>query len=77
MSKMFAAVGMGAGVVDLANDFAMNWGWSYAAPGGSGDTAFQYYLYDRGPGASRRGTSPTGTAASRRSRGRRGPSRRS
>ena len=41
MSKMFAAVGMGAGVVDLANDFAMNWGWSYAAPGGSGDTAFQ------------------------------------
>jgi dipeptidyl aminopeptidase/acylaminoacyl peptidase len=48
MSKMFAAVGMGAGVVDLANDFAMNWGWSYAAPGGSGDTAFQYYLYDQG-----------------------------
>ena len=45
---MFAAVGMGAGVVDLANDFAMNWGWSYAAPGGSGDTAFQYYLYDQG-----------------------------
>lgn len=48
MSKMFAAVGMGAGVVDLANDFSMNWGWTYQAPGGSGDTAFQYYLYDQG-----------------------------
>jgi dipeptidyl aminopeptidase/acylaminoacyl peptidase len=48
MSKMFAAIGMGAGVVDLANDFNMNWGWSYAAPGGSGDTAFNYYLYDQG-----------------------------
>ncbi len=47
MSKMFAAVGMGAGVVDLYNDFSMNWGWSYAAQGGSGDTAFQYYLYDQ------------------------------
>jgi dipeptidyl aminopeptidase/acylaminoacyl peptidase len=48
MSKMFAAVGMGAGVVDLYNDFNMNWGWSYAAQAGSGDTAFQYYLYDQG-----------------------------
>jgi len=48
MSKMFAAIGMGAGVVDLYNDFNMNWGWSYAAQGGSGDTAFQYYLYDQG-----------------------------
>jgi dipeptidyl aminopeptidase/acylaminoacyl peptidase len=48
MSKMFAAVGMGAGVVDLYNDFNMPWGWSYAAQGGSGDTAFQYYLYDQG-----------------------------
>ena len=48
MSKMFAAVGMGAGVVDLYNDFNMNWGWSYQAPGGSGDSAFQYYLYDQG-----------------------------
>ena len=41
MSKMFAAVGMGAGVVDLSNDFAMNWGWSYGVQSGSGDTAFQ------------------------------------
>ncbi|MCX6543212.1 MAG: prolyl oligopeptidase family serine peptidase [Acidobacteria bacterium] len=48
MSKMFAAIGMGAGVVDLYNDFNMNWGWSYAAQGGSGDTAFRYYLYDQG-----------------------------
>jgi hypothetical protein len=48
MSKMFAAIGMGAGVVDLYNDFNMNWGWSYAAPGGSGDSAFNYYLYDQG-----------------------------
>jgi dipeptidyl aminopeptidase/acylaminoacyl peptidase len=48
MSTMFAAVGMGAGVVDLYNDFAMNWGWSYQVQSGSGDTAFQYYLYDQG-----------------------------
>ncbi len=33
MSKMFAAVGMGAGVVDLYNDFSMNWGWGYRLPG--------------------------------------------
>jgi len=48
MSKMFAAVGMGAGVVDLYNDFAMPWGWGYGYQGGSGDTAFNYYLYDQG-----------------------------
>jgi dipeptidyl aminopeptidase/acylaminoacyl peptidase len=48
MSKMFAAVGMGAGVVDLYNDFSQPWGWTYQAQGGSGDTAFQYYLYDQG-----------------------------
>ena len=48
MSKMFAAVGMGAGVVDLYNDFNMNWGWAYQYQGGSGETAFQYYLYDQG-----------------------------
>jgi dipeptidyl aminopeptidase/acylaminoacyl peptidase len=48
MSKMFAAVGMGAGVVDLYNDFSMPWGWGYEHQGGSGDTAFQYYLYDQG-----------------------------
>ncbi len=48
MSKMFAAVGMGAGVVDLYNDFSMPWGWGYGYQGGSGDTAFNYYLYDQG-----------------------------
>ncbi len=48
MSKMFAAVGMGAGVVDLTNDFSMPWGWGYGHQGGSGDTAFNYYLYDQG-----------------------------
>jgi dipeptidyl aminopeptidase/acylaminoacyl peptidase len=48
MSRMFAAVGMGAGVVDLYNDFNMNWGWGYGYQGGSGDTAFNYYLYDQG-----------------------------
>ncbi|MCJ7563009.1 MAG: hypothetical protein MUP52_00270, partial [Candidatus Aminicenantes bacterium] len=48
MSKMFAAVGMGAGVVDLYNAFAMPWGWGYGYQGGSGATAFQYYLYDHG-----------------------------
>ena len=48
MSKMFAAVGMGAGVVDLYNDFSLPWGWGYGYQGGSGDTAFNYYLYDQG-----------------------------
>jgi dipeptidyl aminopeptidase/acylaminoacyl peptidase len=48
MSKMFAAVGMGAGVVDLTNDFSMPWGWGYGYGGGSGETAFNYYLYDQG-----------------------------
>ncbi|MGZ5497856.1 MAG: prolyl oligopeptidase family serine peptidase [Candidatus Aminicenantales bacterium] len=48
MSKMFAAVGMGAGVVDLYNDFSLPWGWGYGSQGGSGDTAFNYYLYDQG-----------------------------
>ncbi|HVJ26910.1 MAG TPA: prolyl oligopeptidase family serine peptidase, partial [Vicinamibacterales bacterium] len=47
-SKMFAAVGMGAGVTDLFNDFAQPWGWSYQVSGGSGATAFDYYLYGQG-----------------------------
>jgi dipeptidyl aminopeptidase/acylaminoacyl peptidase len=47
-SKMFAAVGMGAGVTDLFNDFAQNWGWSYQVNSGSGNTAFDYYLYGQG-----------------------------
>ena len=47
-SKMFAAVGMGAGVTDLFNDFSQNWGWSYQVNSGSGNTAFDYYLYGQG-----------------------------
>jgi dipeptidyl aminopeptidase/acylaminoacyl peptidase len=47
-SKMFAAVGMGAGVTDLFNDFNQNWGWSYQVQSGSGATGFDYYLYGQG-----------------------------
>ena len=47
-SKMFAAVGMGAGVTDLFNDFNQNWGWSYQVQSGSGNTGFDYYLYGQG-----------------------------
>jgi dienelactone hydrolase len=53
-SKLFAAVGMGAGVTDLTFDFNQNWGWSYAVNGGSGATAFDYYFYGQG----REGASP-------------------
>ena len=35
-------------MVDLYNDFSMPWGWGYGYQGGSGDTAFNYYLYDQG-----------------------------
>ena len=48
MSKMFAAVGMGAGVTDLYNDFSQNWGWAYQYPGGSGMNGNDYYLYGQG-----------------------------
>jgi dipeptidyl aminopeptidase/acylaminoacyl peptidase len=48
MSKMFAAVGMGAGVTDLYNDFSQNWGWGYHYPGGSGANGNDYYLYGQG-----------------------------
>ena len=47
-SKMFAAVGMGAGVTDLYNDFFLNWGWAYSYQGGSGANAFDYYIYGQG-----------------------------
>jgi hypothetical protein len=53
-SKMFAAIGMGAGVTDLTFDFNQNWGWSYTVTGGSGANAFDYYLYSQG----REGASP-------------------
>jgi dipeptidyl aminopeptidase/acylaminoacyl peptidase len=47
-SRLFAAVGVGAGVVDLFNDFNMNWGWSYQVSGGSGANGDDYYLYGQG-----------------------------
>jgi dipeptidyl aminopeptidase/acylaminoacyl peptidase len=53
-SKMFAAVGMGAGVTDLTTDFTHNWGWSYQVSGGSGANGFNYYIYGQG----RWGTNP-------------------
>jgi dipeptidyl aminopeptidase/acylaminoacyl peptidase len=48
MSKMFAAIGVGAGVTDLYNDFSQNWGWAYQYSGGSGANGNDYYLYGQG-----------------------------
>lgn len=53
-SRLFAAVGMGAGVTDLTSDFNHNWGWSYQAPGRDGSNGYDYYLYSQG----REGTTP-------------------
>jgi dienelactone hydrolase len=53
-SRLFAAVGMGAGVTDLYFDFNQNWGWSYQVTGGSGANGSDYYLYSQG----REGASP-------------------
>jgi dipeptidyl aminopeptidase/acylaminoacyl peptidase len=47
-SKLFAAVGMGAGVTDLFSDFSQNWGWAYQVTGGSGANGNDYYLYGQG-----------------------------
>ena len=47
-SRMFAAVGMGAGVTDLYTDFSQSWGWSYQVTGGSGANGNDYYLYGQG-----------------------------
>lgn len=47
-SKMFAAVGMGAGVTDLYSDFNQSWGWSYQVNGGSGANGHDYYLFGQG-----------------------------
>ena len=47
-SKMFAAVGMGAGVTDLFSDFSQSWGWSYQVTGGSGANGNDYYLFGQG-----------------------------
>jgi dipeptidyl aminopeptidase/acylaminoacyl peptidase len=48
MSRMFAAVGVGAGVTDLYSDFSQNWGWAYQYSGGSGANGSDYYLYGQG-----------------------------
>jgi dipeptidyl aminopeptidase/acylaminoacyl peptidase len=53
-SRLFAAVGMGAGVTDLTSDFNHNWGWSYQVPGRDGSNGYDYYLYGQG----REGTNP-------------------
>lgn len=47
-SKLFAAVGVGAGVTDLFTDFSQSWGWSYQVTGGSGQNGNDYYLYGQG-----------------------------
>jgi len=47
-SKLFAAVGMGAGVTDLYSDFNQSWGWTYQVSGGSGANGHDYYLYGQG-----------------------------
>ncbi|MEO7521646.1 MAG: prolyl oligopeptidase family serine peptidase, partial [Gemmatimonas sp.] len=47
-SKMFAAVGVGAGVTDLYTDFSQSWGWSYQVNSGSGANAFDYYMFGQG-----------------------------
>ncbi len=53
-SRLFAAVAVGAGVVDLTVDFNQNWGWSYQVSGGSGANGHDYYLFSQG----REGVSP-------------------
>jgi len=47
-SRLFAAIGMGAGVTDLYTDFSQSWGWSYQVTGGSGANGNDYYLYGQG-----------------------------
>ncbi len=47
-SRMFAAVGVGAGVTDLFTDFSQSWGWSYQVSGGSGENGNNYYMEGQG-----------------------------
>ncbi len=47
-SKLFAAVGMGAGVTDLYSDFSQSWGWSYQVNSGSGQNGIGYYMEGQG-----------------------------
>jgi dipeptidyl aminopeptidase/acylaminoacyl peptidase len=49
-SRLFAAVGMGAGVTDLTSDFNHNWGWSYQVQGRDGSNGHDYYLFGQGRG---------------------------
>ncbi|MBK9241205.1 MAG: prolyl oligopeptidase family serine peptidase [Acidobacteria bacterium] len=64
-SKMFAAVGMGAGVTDLTSDFSQSWGWTYQVNGGSGANGNDYYIYGQGRWGVSPGTIPSSTASSR------------
>ena len=48
-SRLFRAVGAGAGVTDLFTDFSQSWGWSYQnQPGTGGSNGLQYYYYGQG-----------------------------
>ena len=47
-SKLFAAIGMGAGVTDLFSDFSQSWGWTYQVSGGSGANGNNYYMLGQG-----------------------------
>jgi dipeptidyl aminopeptidase/acylaminoacyl peptidase len=48
-SRLFKAVGAGAGVTDLFTDFSQSWGWSYQnQPGTGGSNGTQYYYYGQG-----------------------------
>jgi dipeptidyl aminopeptidase/acylaminoacyl peptidase len=47
-SRLFAAVGEGAGVTDIYTDFSQEWGWSYQNSGGSGANGAGYYIYSQG-----------------------------
>ena len=48
-SRLFKAVGVGAGVSDLYSDFTQSWGWTYqTTAGASGQNGLDYYLYGQG-----------------------------
>jgi dipeptidyl aminopeptidase/acylaminoacyl peptidase len=48
-SRLFKAVGVGAGVSDVFTDFSQSWGWSYQnQPGTGGANGLEYYLYSQG-----------------------------
>ena len=66
-SRLFAAVGVGAGVTDLYQDFNQNWGWAYAdSRAAAARTATTTISTARAAGASRRGRSRTCTCSSPR-----------